>query len=343
LTAHLEKTKVSEKMIENDLSQVEESATNSTYKLGVDFERCEDKGEKSAPKLIPNSTYQKEEVTIKSTKTHYPSNPKPSFNPKREVRKETPKSREESFICVFCGRADHLDEFCFWCKRIDRSCFEYARNSYRDEFFEFPPRASPRTSSRAFPQFAHRPNHRSYGFGSRENHFEPRCFDYGPRPHRGDRFPRRPSFSVGGPHTHFEPKHLDGPHFFYHGSDPTGPSGEVQRTVKTFSDRMVKCWIPKIYLTNPSTEPSTFSCLMSVVDGGLEDTWLIDSSYSRHMTGNKKWFFSLISLSHKEYVTFGDDKKGKVLGTSVIKVNDHFTFNDVALVDMLRYNLLSVS
>jgi hypothetical protein len=40
------------------------------------------------------------------------------------------------------------------------------------------------------------------------------------------------------------------------------------------------------------------------------------------MTGNKKWFFSLISLSHKEYVTFGDDKKGKVLETGVIKVND---------------------
>jgi hypothetical protein len=42
-------------------------------------------------------------------------------------------------------------------------------------------------------------------------------------------------------------------------------------------------------------------------------------------------------------VTFGDDKKGKVLGTSVIKVNDFFTLNDVALVDRLRYNLLSVS
>jgi hypothetical protein len=49
------------------------------------------------------------------------------------------------------------------------------------------------------------------------------------------------------------------------------------------------------------------------------------------------------SLSHKEYVTFGDNKKGKVLGTSVVKVNDHFTLNDVALVDRLRYNLLSVS
>jgi hypothetical protein len=61
------------------------------------------------------------------------------------------------------------------------------------------------------------------------------------------------------------------------------------------------------------------------------------------MTGEKKWFFSLTPLSHKEYVTFGDDKKGKVLGTGIIKVNDHFPLNDVALVDKLRYNLLSVS
>jgi hypothetical protein len=42
-------------------------------------------------------------------------------------------------------------------------------------------------------------------------------------------------------------------------------------------------------------------------------------------------------------VTFGDDKKSKVLGTSVIKVNDYFTLNDVALVDRLRCNLLFVS
>jgi hypothetical protein len=71
--------------------------------------------------------------------------------------------------------------------------------------------------------------------------------------------------------------------------------------------------------------------------------WLMDSSCSRHMTGDKKWFFSLIPLSHKEYVTFEDDKKGKMLGTDVIKVNDHFTLNDVALMDKLRYNLFSIS
>jgi hypothetical protein len=66
-------------------------------------------------------------------------------------------------------------------------------------------------------------------------------------------------------------------------------------------------------------------------------------SWSRHMTGDKKWFSSLTLLSHKEYVTFGDDKKGKVFGTGVIKVNNHFTLNDVALVDKLRYNLLFIS
>jgi hypothetical protein len=91
LTARIEKTVLSEKMIEEDLSRVEESETKSTYRLGVGFERCENKGEKSAPKFIPISTYHKEEATIKSTKGHYPSNPKPSFNPKREARKETPK------------------------------------------------------------------------------------------------------------------------------------------------------------------------------------------------------------------------------------------------------------
>jgi hypothetical protein len=69
----------------------------------------------------------------------------------------------------------------------------------------------------------------------------------------------------------------------------------------------------------------------------------MNSGCSRHMTENKKWFSCLTPLSHKEYVTFGDDKKGKVLGTGVIKVNDCFTLNDVTIVDRLRYDLFSVS
>jgi hypothetical protein len=170
LTAHLEKTNLSVKMIEDDLSYVEESATKSTYKLDVRIERCENKGEKSARKFIPSFNYHKEEEALKPSKTHYPSNPKPSFNPKREISKETPKLREKAFVCMFCGCAGHLDEFCFQYKRIKKMYFEYARNSYHDEFTDFLPRsyscASPPTSSCALSHLSHGPNHRPYRFGS---------------------------------------------------------------------------------------------------------------------------------------------------------------------------------
>jgi hypothetical protein len=177
LTAHLEKTIFSEKMIEEDLSRVEDSATKSTYRLSVGFERCEKKSEKSAPKFVPSSSYHKEEEALKPTKAHYPSNPKPSFNEKRDVKRETPKPREEAFVCIFCGRAGNLNEFCFQRKRIERRHVEYARNSYRGEFFDVLPqsysrvlphsysRAPPRTSPCTLPQFSYGHNHHSYGFG----------------------------------------------------------------------------------------------------------------------------------------------------------------------------------
>jgi hypothetical protein len=217
--------------------------TKSTYRLGIEFGRCEKKGEKSDPKFIPSSSYHKEEEALKPTKAHYPSNPKSSFNPKRSVKRESPKPREEAFVCIFCFR----------CKKIERRHVEYARNSYRDEFIDFPPRSyshfpphfyscvSPRTFSRASPQFSYGPNHHSYDFGPRENCFEPRRLGYDTRPHRDDHFPCRPGFPAGGFYTLLEPRHLDGPQFPHRGSRPTRPSGVVQRTVKTSSGHMVKC------------------------------------------------------------------------------------------------------
>jgi hypothetical protein len=178
LTACLEKIILSEKMIKKDLSRVEECATNSTYKLGIRFERCEKMDEKSAPMFVPSSSYHKEEEALKPIKTYYPSNPKLSFNPKRGVKRESPKLREEAFVCMFYGRADHLDEFYFQRKRIERRRVEFTRNSHRDELIDFPPRSyshilicfyprsSSRTSSRAFTQFSYGSNHHSYGFGS---------------------------------------------------------------------------------------------------------------------------------------------------------------------------------
>jgi hypothetical protein len=162
LSSRLERIIVSEKIIEEDFSRVEESATKSTYKLGVGFERCGDKGEKSVPKFVSSSDYHKEKESLKSTKIHYPSNPKPSFNPKRGVKKNTPNPSEEVYIYMFCGRAGHLDEFCFRCKGMEKRRVDYARNSYHDEFVDF----LPHFSSHAPSHFSHGPNHHSYDFGS---------------------------------------------------------------------------------------------------------------------------------------------------------------------------------
>jgi predicted nuclease with TOPRIM domain len=103
LTSRLERTVVCEKMIEDDLSRVEESATKFIYKLGTGFERCEDKGEKRAPKFVPTSNYHKEQETIKSSRTHYPSSPKASSNPKREVSKEIPSRERKLLFAYFVG------------------------------------------------------------------------------------------------------------------------------------------------------------------------------------------------------------------------------------------------
>jgi hypothetical protein len=176
------------------------SVTHSIHKLGLGYEMYEDKGEISI-KFVPSSTYKDEEETLKAKQIPYPLNPKPSFNPKRAQKQTINPSMpnlDGVYICMFCGRVGHLGEFCFGRKRTEKRRFDYARNTYRDEFIDFLPhsysRALPRTSSRALSHFSHGPNHHSYGFGSKVNNFVPRCFGYSPRPHCGDRFSHRNNF-----------------------------------------------------------------------------------------------------------------------------------------------------
>jgi hypothetical protein len=73
LTARLEKIALSEKMIEEDLSRVEESA-KFTYRLGVEFERCERKGKvrRVLPSLFlaPPTTKRKQQLNPLKLTTH---------------------------------------------------------------------------------------------------------------------------------------------------------------------------------------------------------------------------------------------------------------------------------
>jgi hypothetical protein len=77
--------------------------------------------------------------------------------------------------------------------------------------------------------------------------------------------------------------------------------------------------------------------------GDLKNIWLIDSGCSRHMTGDRGWFSSLIPVVARRYITFGDNGRGRVLSEGEIKVSDKITLRRFALVQSLGYNLLSVS
>jgi hypothetical protein len=77
--------------------------------------------------------------------------------------------------------------------------------------------------------------------------------------------------------------------------------------------------------------------------GDLKNIWLIDSGCSRHMTGDKGWFSSLVPVVTKRYISFGDNGRGHALSEGEIKVSDKITLKSVALVQSLGYNLLSMS
>jgi hypothetical protein len=73
--------------------------------------------------------------------------------------------------------------------------------------------------------------------------------------------------------------------------------------------------------------------------GDLRNVWLIDSGCSRHMTGDKGSFSSLVPVVSKTYFTFGDNGRGRVLSEGEINV----TLRHVAFVQSPGFNLLSVS
>ena len=70
--------------------------------------------------------------------------------------------------------------------------------------------------------------------------------------------------------------------------------------------------------------------------------WYLDSGCSRYMTGDTDQFFT---LERKEggVVTFGNNDKGNIIGTSKIKITPSTFIDHILLVDNLKHNLLSIS
>jgi hypothetical protein len=101
-------------------------------------------------------------------------------------------------------------------------------------------------------------------------------------------------------------------------------------------EQMARHWFDSI-CTNPSPESfaHSHSRFFILQVGGMEGFWLIDSGCSRHMTGDQRWFSSLTPVMTKEYITFGDNGKGRVLSVGTVKVSESVTLRRVSLVKSL--------
>jgi len=69
--------------------------------------------------------------------------------------------------------------------------------------------------------------------------------------------------------------------------------------------------------------------------------WILDSGCSRHMTGDKSLLKDYVKMKGP-IISFGDNSKGFTLGYGTV-ASGNVSFEDVALVEGLMHNLLSVS
>ncbi|KAK0593589.1 hypothetical protein LWI29_027413 [Acer saccharum] len=72
------------------------------------------------------------------------------------------------------------------------------------------------------------------------------------------------------------------------------------------------------------------------------NTWYLDSGCSRHMTGNKSFFETLV-MEDGGFVTFGDGSKKKVIGKSNISIPGLPSLPNALYVGGLQANLISIS
>nr|KYP35691.1 Retrovirus-related Pol polyprotein from transposon TNT 1-94 [Cajanus cajan]KYP38474.1 Retrovirus-related Pol polyprotein from transposon TNT 1-94 [Cajanus cajan] len=105
-------------------------------------------------------------------------------------------------------------------------------------------------------------------------------------------------------------------------------------------------WIKKLdYVLTDSPGPKIHwvpKLVLQVCLRAKQSMWYLDSGCSRHMTGDKSKF---ISLQEKEggSVTYGDNNKGRILGSGSVGNNSNTLIENVLYVEGLKYNLLSIS
>nr|XP_009619215.1 uncharacterized protein LOC104111260 [Nicotiana tomentosiformis] len=73
-----------------------------------------------------------------------------------------------------------------------------------------------------------------------------------------------------------------------------------------------------------------------------KEKWYLDSARSSHMSGDKNLFKEVTKINGGN-VKFGDDSRGKIVGTVTVPFSNNYDITEVYLVDGLNYNFLSIS
>jgi len=73
-----------------------------------------------------------------------------------------------------------------------------------------------------------------------------------------------------------------------------------------------------------------------------KNQWYLDSGCSKHITGDVTQFTSL-KLKAEGHVTYGDNKRGRIIGRGNVGTEDSTTIENVLYVEGLKHSLLSIS
>ncbi|KAK0583521.1 hypothetical protein LWI29_037786 [Acer saccharum] len=114
--------------------------------------------------------------------------------------------------------------------------------------------------------------------------------------------------------------------------DPRNNRAHVPKTTK--KAKIVAKWIRK--------NENVCHVAQIALKANSSNFWYLDSGCSRHMTGNKSFFETLV-MEEGGYVTFGDGSKKKVVGKGSISVPGLPSLSDALFVDGLKANLISIS
>jgi hypothetical protein len=108
-------------------------------------------------------------------------------------------------------------------------------------------------------------------------------------------------------------------------------------------------WVPKSLVTNLQGPEQVwvpkkhyFVLWVNYKSGGRH--WVLDSGCSQHMTGVSKMFNTIKpNDSGIDSITFGNNKKGDVIGLGRIAISNDHSISNVLLVEKLNFNLLSMA